>query len=448
MSDNLLMLLEMIEEVLEEQKQDQILYMVRNAIGEENIEKAEEKKKNQFRIQLKKGAEPRTKYAEIIGNLLRQRFSDSEFTIEPNLSDGKLEIGQKIKIGRKILFAYALKDRPGGRSKSERFEENVIYVLNGNKDSEYTKERLTPKEQPNINNIATKVAAAVPGGSAPWIKPQNAETTYLYSFTIENDGELKKRQRVDGTPKTDISDKSEDFRLSLKRNGAQLLSAQSNEINSITNVVGNQLGYADKVKKDLVQLINSMGDKIAIDELDAAARGKLGREIAEKLFFEDAFKQKFLFEAMTGNNRFTDSLPKANCLLVWNMKGAAHFHPSIEKWTKENFSIVKFGVRSRGKGRGLGARLEPYMKELEKSSGGPINERPMQVNPNIQRITSMPPASTPKEYPEQVIVAAIETIFANFNEDFAFLQALDLVGIDPALQEDIEIPTGLPTEGT
>mgnify|MGYP003148946059 FL=1 len=88
------------------------------------------------------------------------------------------------------------------------------------------------------------------------------------------------------------------------------------------------------------------------------------------------------------------------------------------------------------------------MKELEKSSGGPINERPMQVNPNIQRITSMPPASTPKEYPKEVIVAAIETIFANFNEDFAFLQALDLVGIDPALQEDIEIPTGLPTEGT
>ena len=37
-------------------------------------------------------------------------------------------------------------------------------------------------------------------------------------------------------------------------------------------------------------------------------------------------------------------------------------------------------------------------------------------------------------------------IFANFNEYFAFMQALYLVGIDPALQEDIEIPTGLPTE--
>ena len=79
------------------------------------------------------------------------------------------------------------------------------------------------------------------------------------------------------------------------------------------------------------------------------------------------------------------------------------------------------------------------MKELEKSSGGPINERPMQVNPNIQGITSMPPASTPKEYPKEVIVAAIETIFANFNEDLAFLQALELLGYQPVLEEDIEL---------
>ena len=37
MSDSLLMLLEMIEDVLEEQKQDQILDMIKKAIDEENI---------------------------------------------------------------------------------------------------------------------------------------------------------------------------------------------------------------------------------------------------------------------------------------------------------------------------------------------------------------------------------------------------------------------------
>ena len=117
------------------------------------------------------------------------------------------------------------------------------------------------------------------------------------------------------------------------------------------------------------------------------------------------------------------------------MDGSADFHPSIEKWTEDNFSIVKYGIRSRGKGRGLGVRLEPYLKKRE----GFVNEKTMVGEPNIQGITSIPLARASKEYSKEIVISEIETIFENFNKKVGFLQALELLGYQPVLEEDIKL---------
>ena len=182
----------------------------------------------------------------------------------------------------------------------------------------------------------------------------------------------------------------------------------------------------------LIEQIELMGDKVAIDALEPSERGDLGRQIAQVLFSRDEFKERFLLEAMTGNERFTEPLPIANSLLIWNLAGNAHFEPAIANWVSNNYSNVKYGVRSRGQGRGLAARLEPYIKEFAAKSGeeGFVNEREMQINPAVQNIASLPP--TPpiaEEIATEVMVAAIEQFFTELKED-KFLSLLDAVGID------------------
>ena len=135
---------------------------------------------------------------------------------------------------------------------------------------------------------------------------------------------------------------------------------------------------------------------------------------------------------MTGNNRFTDSLPIANSLLIWDLAGNAHFEPAIGNWVSNNYSNVKYGVRSRGQGRGLAARLEPYVKEFAAKSGeeGFVNERGMQINPAAQNIASLPPTPpTPEGIPTEVMVAAIEKFFAELKED-KFLTLLDAADLE------------------
>lgn len=318
--------------------------------------------------------------------------------------------------------------RGGVRNLSERFEENIIIALNNGDDSEVDNP-VSSEEYEGIQEIANEVAnKSGIKARENWFKPGNGVVTDKYKKLANG-----KTRNPNPTPKTDISNKVEkDYRISVKKDGAQLLSGQAEEVMSITSVVAEQLNYTEVFKRLLILKVEAMGDKVAIDALEPKGRGDLGRQIAEVLFKEDKFKEKFLLEAMTGNNRFTDSLPIANSLLIWDLAGRAHFEPEIEIWVSNNYSNVKYGVRSRGQGRGLAARLEPYIKEFAAKSGedGFVNEIEMQINPAVQNIASLPPTPPiPEEIPTKVMVAAIEQFFAELEED-KFLSLLDAVGID------------------
>jgi len=428
MSDNLLALLEMIEEVLEEQSKidlkswaKQYVNMIRT-LGSD-YEKAELKKdptqRSSVIVITNVGDETRR------DKLVRDLQLQEPYVLKRG---GKISGYKDIEGFGKVKIKFEKGSSKGVKRLSERFEENIIYSLNNGKESDSTKGRVTEKERQGIQSIADQVAnASGLEKEQGWFKPLDHEPSDKYKILANG-----KTRKPKGTPKTDISDEKEDYRISVKQDGAQLLSGQAEEVMSITSVVAEQLNYTEVFKRLLILQVEKMGDKVAIDALEPSGRGDLGRQIAEILFKEDKFKEKFLLEAMTGNNRFTDSLPIANSLLIWNLAGRAHFEPAIENWVSNNYSNVKYGVRSRGQGRGLAARLEPYIKEFAAKSDeeGFVNEREMQISPAVQNIASSPPTPPiPEEIPTKVMVAASEQFFAELEED-KFLSLLDAVGID------------------
>jgi hypothetical protein len=362
MSDSLLMLLEMIEEVSEEQSKhseaDEIIATIKaNFPALEVIDRS-----NTKRVIIDNTGGKRSQIMDLLGaapDPAKERAD--KFGILPS--------GTKIE-----LKAGA---RGGVRNLSERFEENIIIALNNGDDSEVDNP-VSSEEYEGIQEIANEVAnKSGIKARENWFKPGNGVVTDKYKKLANG-----KTRNPNPTPKTDISNKVEkDYRISVKKDGAQLLSGQADEVMSITSVVANQLNYTEIFKRLLIEQIELMGDKVAIDALEPSERGDLGRQIAQVLFSRDEFKERFLIEAMTGNERFTEPLPIENSLLIWNLAGNAHFEPAIGNWVSNNYSNVKYGVRSRGKGRGLAARLEPYVKEFAAKSGedGFVNEREMQI---------------------------------------------------------------------
>ena len=124
--------------------------------------------------------------------------------------------------------------------------------------------------------------------------------------------------------------------MSVKKDGAQLLSGQAREVQAITEVVSKKLGYDTEIKKKLIKM---MAEKEKIDAMSASERGDLGRQIADELFNNEDFKKQFLLEAMTG---IIDSRLKneSNSLLVWGLNGNGYFNPAIGSWVEQNYSQV------------------------------------------------------------------------------------------------------------
>tara|TARA_R110002126_G_scaffold94428_1_gene222912 strand:- start:39 stop:1427 length:1389 start_codon:yes stop_codon:yes gene_type:complete len=439
MSDNLLMLLEMIEEVLEEQKKPKYDEELKIKLANDYLDLIRSKGEPYDKAELKRGfSNPNSAFIQItnVGSDQQRENLTNDLGLEPYQykkqlvyprSSAKKKSGGKIP-NQPFIIKFSQGSSRGARKLSERFEENLIYSLNSGQESASTKDRVKEEEHQGIQSIADQVAnASGLEKDQGWFKPLDHEPSDKYKILANG-----KTRKPKGTPKTDISDEKQVYRISVKQDSAQLLSGQAEEVMSITSVVAEQLNYTEVFKRLLILKVEAMGDKVAIDALEPKGRGDLGRQIAEVLFKEDEFKEKFLLEAMTGNNRFTDSLPIANSLLIWDLAGRAHFEPEIEIWVSNNYSNVKYGVRSRGQGRGLAARLEPYVKEFAAKSGedGFVNEIEMQINPAVQNIASLPPTPPiPEEIPTKVMVAAIEQFFAELEED-KFLSLLDAVGID------------------
>lgn len=251
---------------------------------------------------------------------------------------------------------------------SERFEGNIINALNPKDAPQLTGKKIVSNaEYPGIQNVAAAVVAGsdIPStGQAGWFKPPNGTIAEAYKFVIENGNRVERSPAANPTPKTDIASKNnKEIKISVKQDGAQLLSGQSKEVQCIIGVVSKELGLDEKYKAALIEAAEQMGMKKLIDSLSAEGRGDLGRKLANIIFEDDQFKRLFLLEAMTGNNRFDEDVSKANKLLVWDENSNSKY-TDLESWVNENYGDVKYGIRSRGSGRGLGARLETATKEF------------------------------------------------------------------------------------
>ncbi len=391
MSDSLLMLLEMIEEALNERRKDNVIKLANKYV--KMIKNAGDEYKD---AKLAKVPTPRSTTISITNAGSRQQRD----TLSKKLKIGKPYIMKDGKIvgGRipntTLTIKFLQGSSKGITRLSERFEGNLIKVLNNNSEQEI--EHVSEKEFSGIQQIAEKVindprSEAITKGSPPWKKPGNGKITEDYAVL---DGT---RARVNPTPKTDIADSSADFRVSVKKDGAQLLSGQAREVQAITEVVSKKLGYDTEIKKKLIKM---MAEKEKIDAMSASERGDLGRQIADELFNNEDFKKQFLLEAMTGNHRFKTEESKANSLLVWDLNGNGYFNPAIGSWVEQNYSQVKYGIRSRGTGRGLAARLDTIAKQFRSiKEQAQLAIQPAGTPPQRTDLGELPPEQEPANLP-------------------------------------------------
>ena len=402
MSDNLLMLLEMIEEVLNERRKDNVIKLANKYV--KMIRSFGDDYKD---AKLEKVPTPRSKTISITNAGSRQQrdiLSKKLKLDKPHImKNGKIVGG---RIPNSTLIIKFLQGSSKGVSRlSERFEGNLIKALNNNSEQEI--EHVSEKEFSGIQQIAEKVindprAEVIKKVPPPWKKPGSGKITEDYAVL---DGT---RARVNPTPKTDITDSNTDFRVSVKKDGAQLLSGQAREVRAITEVVSKKLGYDIEIKKKLIKM---MGQKEKIDAMSPSERGDLGRQIAKELFDDPEFRKQFLLEAMTGNHRFETEESKANSLLIWDLDGNGYFNPAIEKWVNDNFSQVKYGVRSRGQGRALAARLETIEKHFRNlKEQAEVAALPQSGPPRRTDLGELPDEQEPANLPFGASISQLEKI--------------------------------------
>ena len=432
MSDNLLMLLEMIEEVLEEQKKAKYDEKLKIKLANDYLDLIRSKGEPYDKAELKQGfGNPNSAIIQITNagsdqqredltnTLALQPYQYKKQLVYPRSSAGK-KSGGKIP-NQPFIIKFSQGSSKGVTGLSERFEENLIYSLNSGQESKSTQRRVTEKEFGGIQGIADQVANAsgLPKDKG-WLKPDAGEVTDAYKLLANGE-----KRNPNPTPKTDIADENEAFRLSVKKDGAQLLSGQAQEVMSITSVVAEQLRLTDRFKQKLIIKIEKMDNRELIDSLSKDSRSQLGKEIASELFESDRFKLLFLVEAMTGNKRFSSKVSIANALLVWNLQGKAYLAKDIQKWCEQNYQNVKFGVRSRGKGRGLAARLEQAFKHFAEKSleeQATTMELPAPVALDISKI------------PNDLAIKAVEFYFERLSPP-KFLNVLDDFGLEIELQD-------------
>jgi len=260
------------------------------------------------------------------------------------------------------------------RNTSEKYEGNIILALNGTKpamegfrdDKDYLVNPGLSGLSPAIdviNSINTPDVILPPGKK--YYKPKNAkELTKLYgSFGVGNK-----------TPKTDIASEIEpdDFRISVKKKGASFLSSESGETQALV-AVALGLRSPEELSSDssLDQFFNNLSDSLSKTAWNApdVDRRELGDEALIKIYKQvmktiglSDFQKKLATEAMSGEHRFIELIPKANKLLVWGADGSGYFD-DLTEWVSNNFNQFKYDIRWRGQGRSAGYRIDSSVGE-------------------------------------------------------------------------------------
>lgn len=374
MSDSLLMLLEMIEEVLEEQSDPRqtILNTIETMLSDKGFEFEEpvstSKNGNQFKINLTNTFDREAvvyvlndKMEEIVERLKQK---DDSYRLEPYFSSGRL-VGQTIRQGKRaIFFRYQLKPK-GKINESEEMEKIIANatITDPEKDTPATIAKGFDDGGQKLNAMRNSIQ----GLDLPRLKKQEA-TDGPSDIYVKFGAKSK-------VPKTDLSDGTNENKFSVKKaGGAQFVSAQGPESAALWHIAlskakgGINEANINAALEDIPELIKEQFsyDKFKdIKESDLTQKDKsdiyakfgeiLFKKIIEGLNLDAAaFKKAFVEEGMTGNIKFKPtSLSSANKVLTWpqdlNKKVTTD---TIDDYIKNNIDNMRLRVSDRGGKRG------------------------------------------------------------------------------------------------
>jgi hypothetical protein len=147
-------------------------------------------------------------------------------------------------------------------------------------------------------------------------------------------------------PKTDLLSLNKKLKLSAKKGPAQLMSAVQQESKATVLAAANTVGLDKKIKKSILDALSQMAVNTKTDKLNTAelrksdpkklkseinknakkildaattANVKLQQELNKAFTANPSFKKAFVYEAMTGEQKFgTKSPAEANCVIAFN----------------------------------------------------------------------------------------------------------------------------------
>ena len=379
MSDSLLMLLEMIEEVLEEQS-DSPHNFVRKALEAKGVEIAEivpDKKKDgevlKNRLTYKIKSADRGALASEIGSQLAG-------AIPIYSSDGSTVIGHKTKgANRQINFKYVLKPARGYGNEAEKMEEVIAAAsgYEGAKVPEGFGDRV-PKYK--------KAAEQLPGAPLAKLGNQKLKAEGLYNLY----------GATSGVPKTDLIGKDKKAKYSVKKaGGSQFVSAQGPESAALWHIaLVNSVGGQQNVDAAVTNALNVVPDLIkkSFDpknfkdvkdadtkdkaEIFQAFKKQLFDTIIEKLGLVDnkeTFKKAFAMEGYSGQVKFGGGVGSANKILIWSNNppfiiGNPKKPAGIEKYVEAYKDKISIRVSDRGGNRGGAIRGEILNRPVQNES--------------------------------------------------------------------------------
>jgi hypothetical protein len=160
------------------------------------------------------------------------------------------------------------------------------------------------------------------------------------NFWLDNTGKEKDE------PKTDLLSTDGKLKLSAKKGPAQLMSAVQKESKATVLAAAKTVGLNEKIKKTILDAVSEMAVNTKTDKLNTAelrkadpkklkseinksakkildratsANAKLQKELDKAFSSNPAFKKAFVFEAMTGEQKFGRKSPaEANYVIAFN----------------------------------------------------------------------------------------------------------------------------------
>lgn len=276
------------------------------------------------------------------------------------------EVGQKtdgsasfrlnvIQDGTKIYWLQFSQGTLGkeGKPDSTKFEVNLVNALNAGKDCESTGTSAGEK----FDQLAATVVSNIDS-------PVLADVCFM---KLSARAQLSPVYRDQGTtskePKTDIISEDGAVRISVKKKGAQFISAQGSETAAVFLSAMVNPGLASDKFSQIIK------DFFAHSKGYAAVRGQAPEDkmriarvrqflLNRILYFGGSeLMDNIVREALLGENKFTNPEAIPNYFLVWDEDGSGELY-SAEKFIKKVGGTAKLGIRGRGGTRGLSLRGE------------------------------------------------------------------------------------------